>query len=54
MVLESTEVKRNIIRDKSSDVSVRIINLYKLLTNERKEYVLPHNYLGRQHQLVQT
>ena len=43
--MENTEVKRNIIRDKSFDFSVRIINLYKLLTGERKEYVLSKQLL---------
>lgn len=43
--MENTEVKRNVIRDKSFDFSVRIINLYKLLTGERKEYVLSKQLL---------
>jgi len=43
--LEKTEIKRNVIRDKSFDFSVRIVNLYKLLTGERKEYVLSKQLL---------
>jgi len=43
--LENTEIKRNIIRDKSFDFSVRIINLFKLLTSERKEFVLSKQLL---------
>jgi len=43
--LENTEIKRNIIRDKSFDFSVRIINLFKLLTSERKELVLSKQLL---------
>ncbi|WP_312767736.1 four helix bundle protein [Epilithonimonas sp.] len=33
------------IRDKSFDFSVRIINLFKLLTSERKEFVLSKQLL---------
>ena len=43
--MENTEIKRNIIRDKSFDFSVRIINLFKLLTSERKELVLSKQLL---------
>jgi len=43
--LENTEIKRNVIRDKSFDFSVRIINLFKLLTSERKEFVLSKQLL---------
>ena len=43
--MENTEIKRNVIRDKSFDFSVRIVNLYKLLTGERKEYVLSKQLL---------
>ncbi len=43
--MENTEIKRNIIRDKSFDFSVRIINLFKLLTSERKEFVLSKQLL---------
>lgn len=43
--MENTEVKRNIIRDKSFDFSVRIVNLYKLLIAERKEFILSKQLL---------
>lgn len=32
--------KDNVILDKSFDFAVRIVNLYKHLTSEKKEYVL--------------
>ena len=43
--MENTEVKRNVIRDKSFDFSVRIVNLYKLLIAERKEFILSKQLL---------
>ena len=38
-------MKNNIIKEKSFEFSVRIINLYKFLTNEKKEYVLSKQIL---------
>ena len=38
-------MKENIILDKSFDFSVRIVNLYKYLANEQKEYVLSKQLL---------
>lgn len=35
----------NIIEEKSFDFAVRIVNLYKYLTNEKKEYVLSKQLL---------
>lgn len=35
----------NIIRDKSFAFAVRIVNLYKFLTGEKKEYVLSKQLL---------
>ena len=32
--------KNNVVRDNSFKFAVRVINLYKVLTNERKEFVL--------------
>ena len=32
--------KQNIVADKSEEFAVRIINLYKYLTNDQKEYVI--------------
>lgn len=37
--------KENPIREKSLEFAVRIVNLYKLLTGERKEYVLSKQLL---------
>ena len=36
---------KNIVVDKSFDFAVRIVNLYKYLTNEKKEYVLSKQLL---------
>lgn len=38
-------MKENIILDKSFSFSVRIVNLYKYLCNEKKEYVLSKQLL---------
>jgi len=38
-------VKENIIRNKSFAFAVRIVNLYKILTSERKEYVMSKQLL---------
>jgi four helix bundle protein len=37
--------KDNIIREKSFRFAVRTVNLYKVLTNERKEFVLCKQFL---------
>ena len=42
---EDILMKENIILDKSFDFSVRIVNLYKYLANEQKEYVLSKQLL---------
>lgn len=33
-------MSKNIIKDKSFKFAVRVVNLYKMLSNERKEYVM--------------
>lgn len=33
-------MKENVVKDKSFAFAVRIINLYKILTEEKKEYVM--------------
>ena len=38
-------MNENIIADKSFDFAVRIVNLYKYLSNEQKEYVLSKQLL---------
>ena len=38
-------MRENIIKDKSFDFAVRIVNLYKWLTTEKKEYVLSKQLL---------
>ena len=37
--------KRSIVREKSFSFAIRIVNLYKLLSNERKEFVLSKQLL---------
>lgn len=37
--------KENIIQQKTFDFAVRIVNLYKYLTNEKKEFVLSKQIL---------
>jgi four helix bundle protein len=34
------EIKKNILREKSFVFSIRIVNLYKFLVEEKKEYIL--------------
>ena len=38
-------MKENIIQDKSFDFAVRIVNLYKYLTENKKEFVLSKQVL---------
>lgn len=38
-------MKENIIEEKSSDFAVRIVNLYKYLTSEQKEFVMSKQLL---------
>ena len=38
-------MKKNILKEKSFDFAVRIVNLYKFLINEKKEYVLSKQLL---------
>lgn len=38
-------VKKNIIRDKSFDFAVRVVNLYKYLIEVKKEYILSKQLL---------
>ena len=38
-------MKYNIIQEKSFDFSIRIVNLYKFLTNDKKEFVLSKQVL---------
>jgi hypothetical protein len=33
-------MKENIIKEKSFDFAVRVVNLYQYLNNEKKEFVL--------------
>ena len=37
--------KENVIREKSFNFAVRAINLYKVLNNERKEFILSKQFL---------
>lgn len=39
------DTKRNILREKSFDFAVRIVNLHKFLTEEKKEFVLSKQIL---------
>jgi four helix bundle protein len=38
-------MKENVVKDKSFAFAVRIINLYKILTQEKKEYVMSKQLL---------
>ena len=38
-------MKENLVRDKSKAFAIRIVNLYKYLTEQRKEYVLSKQVL---------
>ena len=38
-------MKENVIKDKSYSFAIRIVNLYKYLTSEKKEYVLSKQLL---------
>ncbi|MFM6006722.1 MAG: four helix bundle protein, partial [Sphaerospermopsis kisseleviana] len=38
-------MKENIIKEKSFDFAVRIVNLYQYLNNEKKEFVLSNQLL---------
>ena len=40
-----TMKRKNVVREKSFKFSVRVINLYKILCNERKEFVLSKQLL---------
>ena len=42
---KETEVKENILRNKSFNFAIRIINLYKYLCNDKKEYNLSKQIL---------
>jgi four helix bundle protein len=39
------EIKRNILKEKSFDFAVRIVNLYKFLIEEKKEFTLSKQVL---------
>ena len=38
-------MKNNIVKEKSFAFAIRVVNLYKFLTNEKKEYVLSKQLL---------
>ena len=38
-------MKNNIIRDKSFDFAIRIVNLYKYLTDNKREFILSKQLL---------
>lgn len=38
-------MKKNILKDKSFDFAVRVVNLYKFLITEKKEYVMSKQLL---------
>jgi four helix bundle protein len=38
--VKNTSFKENVIRDKSFDFSLRIVKLYRYLTEQKKEYIL--------------
>ena len=37
-------MKDNVVKDKSLEFAVRIVNLYKFLVNEQKEFVMSKQY----------
>ena len=37
--------KKNVVLDKSFDFAVRVVNLYKFLSGEKKEYVMSKQVL---------
>jgi len=37
--------KQNIVKDKSFDFAIRIVNLYKVLTSEQKKYIMSKQIL---------
>ena len=38
-------MKKNVLKDKSFEFAVRIVNLYKYIVSEKKEYVLSKQLL---------
>ncbi len=40
-----TEISKNIIKDKSFQFAIRIVNLYKTLISERKEFIMSKQLL---------
>ena len=38
-------IKKNVVKDKSFDFAVRIVNLYKYLTDKKREFVLSKQLL---------
>lgn len=43
--MKITKMKENIVADKSVEFSLRLIKLYKILTEQKKEYILPKQML---------
>ena len=39
-------MKDNVVKDKSLEFAVRIVNLYKFLVNEQKEFVMSKQIFG--------
>ena len=39
------DMKDNVVKDKSLEFAVRIVNLYKFLVNEQKEFVMSKQIL---------
>ena len=44
----------NPIREKSFEFALRIVNMYKLLTTERKEFIMSNNFFVLELRLVRT
>jgi four helix bundle protein len=42
---DNTDMKENILKKKSFDFALRIINIYKYLHNEKKEYVMSNQLI---------
>jgi four helix bundle protein len=45
LIIENGEMKKSVVKDKSYLFAIRIVNLYKYLVEERKEYVLSKQIL---------
>lgn len=53
IINKSFQMKTNIIKDKSFLFAVAIVNLYKYLAGNKKEYVMSRQLINRGSRLVQ-